>query len=285
MKKRNLGQVLTILFISGMMTTAGTLAWFQTVRNAEISFKNASVHSASSDLLVDFKSSLNTFTSNVKDTNDNSITLGGSLKVTDVSGDGINLYKPLWSATNDIAQEILEVATTGAPGVANGYYIDFTITVSRLASAGEGVKVYLGAGTGIFPKNPLVTKDVEIVKATRLAVINYDDFDSTTGTPEVVFLHAPVEEPSPTYLVEGTGAYGTTTHAFAAGVTLKSNAFITASTIAASEVAYPAIANLMSESSVDVTFRVWVEGTDLDAKNDNISGAFGIVLNLYSVAQ
>lgn len=285
MKKRNLGQVLIILFISGMMTTAGTLAWFQTVRNAEISFKSASVYSASSDLIINFKSSLNTFTSNVKDTNDNSITLGGSLKVTDISGDGINLYKPIWSATNDIAQEIQDVPTTGAAGVANGYYIDFTVTLERLASVGEGVKVYLGAGTGIFPKNPLVTKDVDIVKATRLAVINYDDFDSETGNPELVFLHAPVAEIDPTYLIPGTGAYGTTTHGFATGVTLKSNAFITAATIAASEVAYPAIADLMTESSEDVTFRVWVEGTDDDAKNENILGAFSIVLNLYSVAE
>lgn len=66
---------------------------------------------------------------------------------------------------------------------------------------------------------------------------------------------------------------------------MKSNAFITAATIAASEVAYPAIADLMTESSEDVTFRVWVEGTDDDAKNENILGAFSIVLNLYSVAE
>ena len=59
--------------------------------------------------------------------------------------------------------------------------------------------------------------------------------------------------------------YASGTHSFQADSIYKSTVFSTETTIAEAEALYPAVANLLTETSVDVTFRFFIEGTIPDA--------------------
>jgi hypothetical protein len=65
--------------------------------------------------------------------------------------------------------------------------------------------------------------------------------------------------------------------------TVKSDPFETHYTIAASQAVYPEIAVLPAgTATADVTFRVWIEGTDIHADESIIGGKFKIKLDVYS---
>lgn len=284
MNKRNKVILSTVgaVLLSGIAATSATLAWFQTDRNATVKYSSATVTTSGGDLGIAFKSSLNIFTSNVL-TNDD-LKLVGENKITDISGDGLAFYKPVWSATTGIASSIDDIVLTGT-NPAEGYFIDFTITLDRGGPLTDGIKVFLGGGTKITPVNPLSTLDTGAVAASRMAVITYSDNNSVTGTPSILYLYSQLAETNATYIEKpGTGAYGSTTHGLATGVTVESTSFQTSTSISEAEAFYPAVANLMIDEEADVTFRFWIEGTDADASDDIINGVFNIDLNLYALA-
>lgn len=285
MNKRNkrLGTVLTLLFISAIAATSGTLAWFTTVRTAGITYGDAEVYMRDSDLVVTYKSSLNSLSATSELDGITKITLTGTNKVTDISGNGINFYKPRWNSDNVTAAVINTVPSTN-PGDADGYFIDFTLTLSRSPSEDPlNLYVFLGQNTAILPADPANPKDVGALKALRMAVISYDNNDSATGTPSVGILYAPEAEINPEYLQLGSGgAYGLTTHELVPA-TVKSDSFETHYTIADSQAVYPEIAVLPAGTgTADVTFRVWIEGTDIHAAESIIGGKFKIKLDIYS---
>lgn len=286
MNKRKLGYVLAILFVSATAATAGTLAWFSAVRTATITYSDAKVTTQESSLIIEYKESLNSLTDVVfaADEVSQSLTMTGDFGVTDISGDGLTFYRPVWSATNNIASSIKTIDTSTA-GSADEHFIDFTITLKRNPTDVTGLKVFLGPETKILPKDSGSAVDVATIKATRMAVIRYSDGTIDTGTPSVAIYYAPEAETGATYLQAGSGgAYGLTTHEFASGVTLSSTPFVKKYTIAESEALYPAVANLMTTYEEDVTFRYWIEGTDVHATDDIIGGVFKITVDLYALS-
>lgn len=295
MKNRKLGTVLTILVLSAAAATTGTLAWFTSVRTASITYGDAEIYTNDKSLLVEYKSSLNAEMSDSYDGSTQTLTLSGAIQTTDISGDGLTFYEPKWSQFHNVAQEINDVIL-GAPGSADGFLVDFTVTLKRSPINGgveddpTGLKVFLGPNTKLSPKDPLNSRDVGIIKTLRMAVINYSDGRLATGTPSVTFLYAPEAEASPTYLQVGTGgAYGSDNHEFATGVDLKSAPFTRKNMIAEAEALYPAVADLtglnVADGEKDVTFRFWVEGTDTDTINDYVLGKYTITLDLYALSE
>lgn len=295
MNKKKLGSIVAILFVSAVAATSSTLAWFASVRNATITYGEAVIYSDDGDLTIGFKNSLNTLTTNEQ--TGNKLTLGGEHAVTDISGNGLYFYKPVWADQSDddsvnwIASSInpvsLEVVEDVAEHPADGYFVDFTITVSRNAES-NGIKVFLGENTVISPKDINSDLDKGIVKATRMAVINYSDGAYETGTPNLVFIHAPEAETNFTYIIEESGnaigIYQVPDYSFETDVDVISTEFDTASLIEDAEEMYPAIADLMTSASQDITFRLWVEGTDEHALDDYEGGAFNVDLDIYALA-
>ncbi len=272
MNKKNkvLLSAVGLVLLSGIAATSSTFAWFTTVRTASINYTEATVTSASGNLVVAYKSSQNTVTGN---TVDNVTTITGANSITDISGDGKTFYKPVWAVPTTTASVINTVST------ADGFYVDFTVTVSRDNTlAQNGFKVYLGAGTEIVGKTDSnQALNDSVVPATRLAVLGSDG--------EVVLRWAPVAETSPKYLVDGTGAYGTTTHQVQADSALKTGAITTETTIAAADAAGYLVADLASGTlaSTDLTFRIWIEGEDAQTVNAIIGGVFNVNIALYAL--
>ncbi|HKM11549.1 MAG TPA: hypothetical protein VJZ05_04260, partial [Bacilli bacterium] len=203
-----------------------------------------------------------------------SLSLVGGMDITDISGDGLNFYKPVWSATENIASAINAVTASV------GNWVEFTVTISR--DNVTGMKVYLGAGTSITPKTALDEQDLKAVAASRLAVINVDTEDS----PVVECIYTP-SDASHSYLTAaaGTAVYGidgyTKEDTYAGD--LVTGTLATQTTIGLADAAKTLVADLSTKMSADVTFRAWLEGEDTDAINEAISGVFDINISLFGL--
>ncbi|MDD4521061.1 MAG: hypothetical protein PHF59_03535 [Bacilli bacterium] len=260
--------------LSGIAATGSTFAWFTTTRTATISYTSATVVSKQSNLKITYVSSNDTFDPVPEAGAVSSLSLVGGMDITDISGDGLNFYKPVWSATAETASAINAVTASV------GNWVEFTVTISR--DNVTGMKVYLGAGTSITPKTALDEQDLKAVAASRLAVINVD----TPASPVVECIYTP-SDASHSYLTTaaaGTAVYGIDgyTKVTYAG-DLVTGTLATQTTIGAADAAKTLVADLSTETSADVTFRAWLEGEDTDAINEAISGVFDINISLFGL--
>lgn len=279
MNKKNkvLLSTIGLVLLSGIAATGSTFAWFTSVRTASINFNNATVETKSGNLVIAYKDTGDDGDISTSQT-DNVLTITGSNKITDVSGNGVDFYKPVWANSNSTVASVINAVTTSV-----GHYVEFGITVSRSNAAGaNGLKVYLGTGTTITGKVDAVNQALNdsVVPATRLAVVDASD--------AVKLRWAPVAETSPEYLTAvtpGTGnAYGLTTH------TLQSDTALLPATIPADLTAVPGtpsayeVADLTGAvTSADLTFRVWIEGTDDQTVNAIIGGVISVNIALYAL--
>jgi len=281
MNKKNkvlLGAIGLVL-LSGIAATSSTFAWFTTVRTASISYSEATVQSSDGNLAIQYLSSLNTWSGEPSyDEEANKVTIAGANKVTDISGDGKTFYKPVWTTPVTAASSIETVPTTGDPGVADGFYIDFTVRLSRdNAVAENGLKVYLGTGTTIAPKDSSNPKDTGAVKAARLAVIDHE------GNVKVRW--APEEETGAKYITTGTSSlYGVSGFETTTDSNYKHGEITSADSKAAADAAGFLVADLSKNEANerDVTFRIWLEGEDEDCNNDILGGVFNVNIALYT---
>lgn len=275
-KNRVLLASVGLAIFSGIAATSTTFAWFTTTQNASLSFNSATVETQDNNLNVAYKSSLN---SGIVDSQTgNVISLTGANKVTDISGDGSTFYKPSWNAALDmpsarVAYEINQVGATDA----DGYYVDFTLTISRDTTGTSGMMVYLGNGTQIVAADDENDADNQAVLGSRLAVLDDEG--------NVILAYAPNSETSYNYISAGTGSlYSVDDFVNTSELSGVVNSFVTYNdndaAVAASAVA---IADLSTETSVDVTFRAWLEGEDADTINDAIGGVFNIDLKIYGL--
>jgi len=283
MNKKNkvLLSAIALVLLSGIAATSTTFAWFTTVRTAGISYSEATIQAADGNLMIDYQSSLNNWSGGAPtyNANTNTVTISGANKITDISGDGATFYKPVWTNPTTQASAINEVPTTGAAGVADGFYIDFTVRLSRSNPVDQnGLKVYLGTGTTITAKSG-GDADTGAVQAARLAVL--DD----SGT--VLVRWAPEQESSAKYITDattGTTLYGVDQRTTVSDTFYKYGTITSAANMAAADSAGFLVANLSKEVSnqEDVTFRVWIEGEDEHCDNDIIGGAFSVTIALYT---
>lgn len=281
MNKKNkvlLGAIGLVL-LSGIAATSSTFAWFTTVRTASISYSEATVQSSDGNLAIEYKSSLNTWSGTPSyDPAANKVTIAGANKVTDISGDGKTFYKPVWTTPVSTASSIEPVPTTGDPGVADGFYIDFTVRLSRgNAVAENGLKVYLGTGTTIAPKDSSSDKDKGAVQAARLAVIDHEE--------NVKVRWAPEEETEAKYITTGDGElYGVSDFKTTTDSDYKHGEITSAESKAAADLAGFLVADLSKgvANEANVTFRIWLEGEDKDCNNDILGGVFNVNIALYT---
>ena len=282
-KKLLLLGTFALVFTSGLAAAGTTFAWYQTNRNASLTFSSAEIENYDSNLNMEF---IGSNSGVVKDgaSSGNDFVFNAVNRVTDISGDGIDFYKPYWTSREDEAAEIIKV--DGA-----GFYIDFLFKLSRdheddpdqpRGGDAYGLKVFLGAGSAILPLNGSESRDVEAVKAARMAVIHYEDAARTN--PEVQFVYAAEEEPDAKYLKKTNDpidkAYNQAGYLLE-NAELDHAPFVTKDF--QDEATYE-IADLMTETEAYVGFRFWIEGTDAEAVRDkSLGGMFRVDLKIYAL--
>jgi hypothetical protein len=159
---------------------------------------------------------------------------------------------------------------------ADGFYVDFTLTISRSAVGTGGMKVYLGAGTEITAHTDLDAEDAQAVLGSRLAVLD--------SVGDVILVYAPDSDASYNYITPATGESLYSVADFdSVALTGVVNSFATYTTVTAADAGTVAIADLSTATTADVTFRAWLEGEDADTINDAIGGVFDIDLKIYGL--
>lgn len=285
-----------LLLVSGFAATASTFAWFTTVRSASVNFSSATITTNNAGLEVKYNDSKSYSTMSA--TNDgNNITLTGGNKVTDISGNGVNFYKPTWNAksleSNLIADKIDKINYKTKKG-ADKYFVDFALDITRTGSTTgqsvdedvNGLMVFLGSNTRITAKDPAKPADVQAVKAARLAVVDADDNVVRTLSPETETTYSFIEEKAGAVKeVYGLDGYGFKDY----GTGEVQNSFpVTGSNVDAVKDS-ALIADLSWDTegkaikTVTLNFRAWIEGTDKDAINIAIGGVFNIELDIYAL--
>ena len=278
-----------LALLSGIAATSSTFAWFTTTRTASISYSNATVTSSQSNLILTYKGSTNTFTTAPAVGSTGNISIVGGNQVTDISGDGISFFKPIWSADTGVATKIDPVTS------AEGFYVEINVNIAIFGQT--NMNVYLGQGTGITPVSAAAA-DIKAVAASRMAVLvgatptvptilyapdaDYDVagtptnghqyLDAASSTPVDVFANNAVADASKEIM---------TSPAVVAGP------FATSTTVAGATAGSLVASLTTTSTNVDVTFRVWIEGEDVDAINQvgntALGGIFNVAINLYAL--
>src|SRR5690554_508756 len=276
-KKSIMFGALALVLLSGLSAASTTFAWFTTTRTASLTFSDATVVCSDSNLVVTYVDSLNTFGTISDEANE--IKLTGANRVTDISGNGLDFYKPVWSPIEGVATNIKEVAT------AENYYIDFVLKIARQSDSpsATGIKVYLGENTKILPVDATKPRDVDAVSAVRMAVISYAD--EFRASPALIELHAPVVETRPEYIIKDTASTAYSVNGYKvhdASAEVNSDPFVT--NLSEADGPTHQIADLSSDSEAYVGFRFWIEGTDAEATKDKaLGGMFKVALDIYSL--
>jgi len=266
-----------LAMLSGIAATSSTFAWFTTTRTASISFSSATVESKQSNMVLGYVSG--NVTNSAGSTANNLLLTGGN-KVTDISGDGINFFKPVWSATEGLATSINAIPYT-VPTDASGFWVEFTVSV-QIAGL-TAMNVYLGADTVITPvvdpvnqaKNDLAVLGSRMsvrVGAAAAAKVIYapDPLNTSHG-----YLSAASTDPKDVFSV--TGEDDATKSSIATVV----NDFTTLNTNNITSGGF--LTTIAANGTTNLTFRVWLEGEDSDTINAAIGGIFDIAVDLYAL--
>lgn len=199
-KKIALLGTFSLVFISALAAAGSTYAWYQTNRSGSANFGGATIENQDAELKLTFIGSENGLTDKTP-TKNNEFEFDYINRVTDVSGDGINFYKPFWSSKREEAVAINKVD-------ADGHYVDLFFKIERInqpgITDGWGLKVYLGEGTKFEALDPASSQDTKSLEALRFAVVGYDN--ASRLNPEVKFVHAPFWENNAKYIAR-TSSY------------------------------------------------------------------------------
>lgn len=289
-----------MLVVSAAAATASTFAWFTTVRNATINYSQAEVYSSSSDLTVAWKSSLLTTVAHAS-ADEQNISVTGVHRITDISGNGQNFYKPIWNSSDTNSSDADSVTTllTSGIGAADGYFVDFTLTISQSSAATGDMNVYVGGATTITAHTADDPQDEAAVNCARLAVLD------EASAP--VFIWTPDSDDA-AYNYVSTAAAGTSwktvdgftsnaqTAAFDETDNFHAGALTTYTTTALATAAhvYPVVTLYGTDATTpdysdDITIRAWIEGEDPECENVTagggaLGGVFDFSIDIYGVA-
>lgn len=269
-----------LALLSGIAATGSTFAWFTATRTASLSYSNATVGTTTSNLKIRYLGNAGTFSDPGDIENENNLELSGGARITDISGDGLEFVKPVWSATSTIASAIYSVDT------AVDNYLEVSISV--INDGDSELHVYLGEGTGISPHNQEAASQ-KALKAARLAVIAEveeedqvqfiivaDELDTVHKylRADSVYANFPLDFGN----VDVINAYIETYEnvIYQGGIETK-HRISDANAIGAK------LGVIEGNSDLKVTFRLWIEGQDSDAVNEAIGGVLDFAAKIYAL--
>jgi len=287
-------------------TTAG-FAWFTTVRTATVSLTSAHVYTDYGNLSIQYvalDSGLDTASQIVADHTGetNSLGLSATRNITDISGDGVDFYKPTWApadtnGTNAThitqisnGEKLLNDGTTIAD-TSKTWYVQFGLKL--INSGAAAFDVYLSNGSAVTANSTSIPADVQAVKATRVAIWTGDNTTCKTMwqyVPDTVNKYIKYTGTSSDY------AYSVAKYNLddAKGTDFASvwhesdwSTVTVASSVDGQDLGtVPAAttnAGVTTNGSITVNVSMWLEGTTVAAANAAIGGNVNLALDLAAV--
>jgi len=185
--------------LAGTVGVAGvsTFAWFTTQNTAQLAFAHAYIKANNANISVTYAAVANNGITPLTDvsTVGNGFNVASTVDVTDISGDGIKFYRPIWS----------NFATKTASGISSysaigGHYVKFGATIKN-ENTNQGVYVYLGSGCSITG-NTADSLDATAAAASRMAIVDPDG-DSGNGSLISHWQAAAVDGRTYSFLAQG----------------------------------------------------------------------------------
>lgn len=286
-KKSILVSAVAMLVLSGAAMGTGTFAWFTTSRQVTVNFSDVQVTTQGGNLLVNYVTDeSDSYSTSITSEGGLAISAAANNNITDISGNGINFYKPNWKPTAQGTEADSMQVIAGD----EGYYIDFQLQIARSdiqnQGATDGFKVYLGSNTKVTAKTA-ADDDVAAAAAARVSILNAD------ANASILYHAYEVDAEGYDFIQTGTGPLytlsgyelgnATSITGFRAGALV--NRVNNAGTHTEPANSSPVIADLSATvTSLTVTVRVWIEGTDPEATNTASTGAFSVTLDFYALA-
>jgi hypothetical protein len=288
------------------VAAVSTFAWFTTQNSAQLAFAHAYIKANNANILVTYDDSVPG--NGINATDDvtavgNGFSVSSTVDVTDISGDGINFYRPVWqdfNATPKVASGISSYTAIG------GHYVKFGATITN-QNTNQGVYVYMGSGSTI-EGNTSDSKDADAAKASRLAVVDPAG-DSGNGSLISYWQAAKVDGRDYQYLAAGTAGadsaysvdgYKLVTCSVANLPTWRLGSFSNPATnkYTADDAARDAndvvdaaravgdgqtVCYLPESGTKTVDFVMWVEGTNLEATDSIIDHSIKFNVELFAI--
>lgn len=162
----------SIVAVTAGVAGASTFAWFTTQRTASVNLTSAKIYSTTSRLTVTYGGSTD---GSIHDgsVTDGVVTVNGTTnaKVTDISGNGKNFYRPAWvpGGENETASSMDSIENQH-PATTDYYYLKFALTITNTGNA--DMPVYLNSGSSVFAHSSSDAPSLLAAKATRIAILD-----------------------------------------------------------------------------------------------------------------
>jgi hypothetical protein len=162
----------SIVAVTAGVAGASTFAWFTTTRTASVNLTSAKIYSTTSRLEVAYGGSAD---GSIQDghVTDGVVTVNGTTnaKVTDISGNGKNFYRPAWvPGGENVTASSMDSIENQHPATTDYYYLKFALTITNTGNA--DMPVYLNSGSSVFAHSSADAPSVLAAKATRIAVLD-----------------------------------------------------------------------------------------------------------------
>jgi hypothetical protein len=290
-----------ILAVSVGIGVTATYAWFRISRAANVNITDTTVVGEGSSLTIayyqlgdDESALLPTDATKTKNGFDIS---AATNTITDISGDGVDFYKPNWdpnaAETEDIALSFTKVKNT----TLKSYYIRFGISFTNSGQSAfdiyfnDGCKVTANTATETDPdeKAAQQAKNDQAAKTTRLALWNENHVtcksiwqpDTTDGTAYTDYKYiAPSTDATKTvYTVPGYDFYNPAVDLFHAG----NFDHLASAPATGSEVKGQKLVNVPANTTIKTEVAIWTEGTLSSTVNSAQGGHIGVTLSFIAL--
>lgn len=272
----------SLLVLSGVAAGTSTFAWFTANQTATADITSIGVNTNTDELsMAVVAEDATVFPTNTGTDPDIAFVAATGVennKLTDVSGSGVHLFKGIANGDGEV---------TGSKTVdyAGPYCFDFDVTFTN-SNPNKDMAVFLSATSSIKPTSESETDDVALANSMRVAILNSAETSSLA-------YYAPNETTTTRIITGSSTEEGLGTTPFTAGnataselgLSYEQNILLndytvdyTDDTATTTTSAKGYVGTIAANGSLQVTARIWLEGTDDDCTNTAVSGNVGVNL-------
>lgn len=288
-----------ILAVSVGIGVTATYAWFRISRAAVVNITDASIYGEGSSLKISYeKLSDSGLLPDTATTSKNGFDISATTNaITDISGNGIDFYKPNWdpnaAETEDTALSFTKVSNSST----KSYYIRFGINFTNSGESGfdvyfnDGCAVTAVTAEGSDPTEVAAqqAKNVQAAKTTRIAMWNENHVtcksiwqpDATDGTTydKYDYIRTSTDPTSTVYTVSGYEMVHPDSTLFHAGTF----SHLSAAPAVGSEIPGQKLINVPANTTIKTELSVWTEGTLSSTVNSAQGGHINVKLSFIAL--
>ncbi|MCI1244785.1 MAG: hypothetical protein LKG11_02435 [Bacilli bacterium] len=266
------------------VAAVSTFAWFTTQNTAQIGFTHAYIQANNAQISVTYSAVTGNGIDSTKDvsTVGNGFNVTATCDVTDISGDGVTFYRPIWTDYPN------KVASGFNPYTAiQGHWVEFGATITNDNPTND-VYVYMGANSSVTPVDSSDSNDVKAAACARVAVVDPADSslistwqcNADDGVTYQYVKKTDVAEDS----AYGVSKYKLISIDTTAVPTWRTGQFVNPTTNDGATVGDgQTVCHLAASGTKTVNFVMWIEGTNPKCLDNIIQSETNMSIELFAI--